>query len=139
MHDIIRKYIDKLMTSSPDMPLWNIESIRQGKKPAWNYIDGCMMNCILELYKMTNNKVYLDFVDSYIGHFVENDGTINTYNPNKYVLDDICESKVLFDLYKYTNNEKYLKAIFYTYKHIENQPRTKEGNFWHKEIYPHQI
>ena len=98
MYDIINKYIDKLMNSDPTRPLWNIEIIRQGKRPAWNYIDGCMMNCILELYKMTNNKIYLDFVDSYIGHFVQNDGTINTYNPNKYVLDDICESKVLFDL-----------------------------------------
>lgn len=140
MYKIIEKYLVELINNSTvDHPVWNMEKIRSGSKINWNYIDGCMMNCILELYKMTNNKIYLDFVDSYISHFVQNDGTINTYNPNKYVLDDICESKVLFDLYKYTNNEKYKKAIFYTYKHIENQPRTKEGNFWHKAIYPHQI
>lgn len=25
------------------------------------------------------------------------------------------------------------------YGQLENQPRTKEGNFWHKAIYPNQI
>ena len=28
---VIDNYIDKLMTSKPDEPLWNIEQIRQGK------------------------------------------------------------------------------------------------------------
>ena len=60
MYKAILKYIDKLMTSSPDMPLWNIESIRQGKKPAWNYIDGCMMTSLIELYKATNDEKYLN-------------------------------------------------------------------------------
>ena len=40
MFDIIDKYIVKLMTSKPDLPLWNIEAIHSGKKPVWNYIDG---------------------------------------------------------------------------------------------------
>ena len=31
MYPIINKYIEKLMTSSPDAPLWNIESILNGK------------------------------------------------------------------------------------------------------------
>ena len=47
------------MTSKPDMPLWNIESIKQGKKPAWNYIDGCMMASLLQLYEVTNENKYL--------------------------------------------------------------------------------
>ena len=48
MYEIIDRYIDKLMTSSPNMPLWNIEVIRQGKKLGWNYIDGCMMTSLME-------------------------------------------------------------------------------------------
>ena len=116
MYKIIEKYLVELINNSTvDHPVWNMEKIRSGSKINWNYIDGCMMNCILELYKMTNNKIYLDFVDSYIGHFVQNDGTINTYNPNKYVLDDICESKVLFDLYKYTNNSLHYKTFSQKY------------------------
>ena len=56
MYKIIEDYIDKLMTSSPDMPLWNIESIKQGKKPSWNYIEGCMTTSLIEMYKTTGDK-----------------------------------------------------------------------------------
>ena len=48
MYKIIDDYIDKLMTSAPDMPLWNIEKILQGKPAHWNYIDGCMINSLYE-------------------------------------------------------------------------------------------
>lgn len=91
------------------------------------------MTSLLSLYEQTKEKKYLDFVISYIDYFVEDDGTIKTYDYTKYSTDDICESRVLFDLYHITGNEKYRKAIENTYKQIEGQPRTKEGNFWHKK------
>ena len=48
---ILDRYIDQLLEkSSPSRPIWNIEKIRQGAKPSWNYMDGCMINAILELY-----------------------------------------------------------------------------------------
>ena len=139
MYQIIRKYIDKLMTSSPFLPLWNIESIRQGKKPGWNYIDGCMMTSLLELYKTTKEEKYFDFVKKFIDYYVEDDGSILGYDPLKYSTDDVCESRVLFDLYALTKEEKYQKAIERTYEQVKSHPRTKEGNFWHKKIYPHQV
>lgn len=140
MYEIIDKYIEKLINgSTPDKPLWNIEAIRQGKKPHWNYIDGCMMTSLLELYSFTKNEKYFNFVKNYVDHFVKEDGTIETYNRAKHTLDDICESRVLFDLYKLTGEEKYKKAIEYTYEHIKDQPRTYEGSFWHKDIYPNQV
>lgn len=139
MYDIINKYIDKLMTSSPDMPLWNIESIRHGKKPAWNYIDGCMMSSLIEMYKTTKDEKYINFVKSFVDYYVFEDGTIRGYEPEKYSTDDVCESRILFDLYELTNDEKYSKAIELTYTQVKSHPRTKEGNFWHKKIYPNQV
>ena len=140
MYKIIEKYLTELIEKSTyDAPYWNKEKVNSGKPIEWNYIDGCMMNSIMELYKISGNNKYLEFVDYYVGHFVNEDGVIPSYKREKNVLDDICESKVLFDLYSYTKKDKYLKAIEYTAVHIENQPRTKEGNFWHKEIYPNQI
>ena len=111
MYELIDRYIEKLITkSTPENPLWNIEQIRHGKKSNWNYIDGCMMTSLLSLYEQTNEKKYLDFVISYIDYFVEDDGTIKTYDYTKYSTDDICESRVLFDLYHITGNEKYRQA-----------------------------
>ena len=139
MYEIINKYIDKLMTSSPDMPLWNIEAIRSGKKPVWNYIDGCMMTSLIEMYKTTNDKKYIDFVIKFVDYYVFDDGTIRGYEVEKYSTDDVCESRILFDLYDITKNEKYSKAIELAYSQVKTHPRTKEGNFWHKKIYPNQI
>ncbi len=139
MNAIIDKYIDKLMTSTPDMPLWNIESIKHGKKPAWNYIDGCMMTSLIELYKTTKDEKYINFVKKFTDYYVHDDGTILGYDPQKYSTDDICESRILFDLLDITGNPKYDKAIELTFTQIKTHPRTKEGNFWHKKIYPNQV
>ena len=139
MHKTIDKYIEKLMTSKPDLPLWNIENIRQGKKPSWNYIDGCMMTSLIELYKATNDEKYLDFVKTYVDYYVREDGTILGYEMDKYSTDDVSESRILFDLYKFTGEEKYNKAIEMCYQQILTHPRKKEGNFWHKKIYPNQV
>ena len=58
----IDKYIERLITeSTPDLPIWNIENIRQGKKPHWNYIDGCMITSLLALSEITGEKKYFDF------------------------------------------------------------------------------
>ncbi len=140
MYKLIDKYIEKLITkSTPEMPLWNIESIKGGKKPAWNYVDGCMTSSVLELYRITGDKKYLDFVKNFIDYYVFEDGTIRGYEIDKYSTDDICESRVLFDLYDIFKDEKYSKAIEYTYGQIKHHPRTSQGNFWHKLIYPNQI
>jgi unsaturated rhamnogalacturonyl hydrolase len=127
------------MTSAPDKPLWNIEAIRGGKEPHWNYIDGCMVNSLYELYKTTNEKKYIDFIKYYVNYYVFEDGTIRGYDPKKYSTDDVCESRILFDLYNETKEDKYLKAIELTYSQVKEQPRTSTGNFWHKQIYPNQV
>ncbi len=139
MFKLIDKYIDKIINSDPKVPLWNVEVIRLGKDMHWNYIDGCMMISLVELFKVTRDSRYIDFVIKFVDNFVLEDGTIKGYSPKKYSTDDICESRVLFDLYEITGNEKYRKAIDYTYSQIITHPRTKEGNFWHKLIYPNQV
>ena len=139
MNKQIDKYIDSLLNATPEKPLWNIEIIKGSKKTSWNYIDGCMLSSLFELYKITGNKKYLDFVINYVNYFINEDGSIKTYEIEKYALDDINESRVLFDLYDITKDEKYKKAIEYTYRQIKSQPRTKEGNFWHKKIYQNQV
>ena len=49
--DILDRYIDQLLEkSTPQAPVWNLEKIRAGKKPSWNYMDGCMIKAIIELY-----------------------------------------------------------------------------------------
>lgn len=139
-YELIDKYIERLLEgSTPDAPLWNIESIRQGKAPHWNYIDGCMITALLCAAEITGEEKYADFAERFIGYYVAEDGSIRGYSQEKYNLDDVNEGRVLFDLYKKTGKEKYKKAIFLLHEQLEKQPRTNTGNFWHKLIYPNQI
>lgn len=138
--EILQRYIDELLDkSTPQQPIWNIEKIRSGKQSTWNYIDGCMIKAILELYAITKEERYLTFADAFIDYFVQEDGSIASYDPEEFNIDNVNAGKTLFDLYKLTGKEKYRKAMDTIYSQIERQPRTKEGSFWHKKIYPNQI
>ena len=138
----IEDYIDSLIEKTKenlDFPAWNIEKKRQGVKSEWNYIDGCMIKAILEMYSITGDRHYFDFADEYISYRVSDIGEIAGYNWEKFDLDDINAGKTLFELYDLTGKEKYKKAMDQIYQQILLQPRTREGIFWHKLIYPAQV
>lgn len=137
---LLDEYIDYLMAhSDAEHPAWNLEMIRSGKSNKWNYIDGCMITGILELYEITGEARYLDFADRFLSGFVEEDGSIRTYDPEEYSLDNVNPGKNLFPLYDLTGKEKYRKATERVRSQLSTMPRTPEGNFWHKLIYPNQV
>lgn len=136
----IERYVQRIMEeSAPDKPLWNIEKIHQGKINGWNYIDGCMMIALLNLYQITGDRKYYDFAENFLDYYVFEDGSLRGFQEEDYNLDNICEGRVLFDVYRLSGKEKYRKAIETLYGQILRQPRTSEGNFWHKAIYPNQV
>ena len=137
---MIDEYIEMIITTgSPEHSVWNQEIIRENAKPHWNYIDGCMITALMKLYESSGDKKYLDFSDRFIDYFIEDEGAIRTFQKDEYNLDNIKEGSVLFKLYDHTGKEKYRKAMDTLYAQLQEQPRTKEGNFWHKQIYPNQI
>lgn len=136
----IERYVDRIMKeSTPDKPLWNIEKIHQGKVNGWNYIDGCMMIALLNLHKITGDRKYYDFAENFLDYYVFEDGSLRGFKEADYNLDNICEGRVLFDVYRVSGKEKYRKAIETLHGQLLRQPRTGEGNFWHKAIYPNQV
>ena len=140
MFEQIDQYVRRLIAeSTPERTAWNIERVRQGKPASWNYIDGCMMTALLAMSEITGDAAFGEFAERVIDAFVETDGSIRTWMPEKHVLDDINEGRVLFPLYDQTGKEKYRLAAGKLRKALEQQPRTSEGNFWHKEIYPNQV
>ena len=138
--NIIERYVERMMAeSTPERPLWNIEKIKEGKVNGWNYIDGCMMIALLNLHRITGEERYYTFAEHFLDHYVFEDGSLRGFKEADYNLDNICEGRVLFDVYRLSGKEKYRKAIDTLYGQILRQPRTHEGNFWHKAIYPNQV
>ena len=139
MHETIERYILELVRrSTPRRTAWNLEKIREGKDVSWNYIDGCMLTALLAMTEITGDDRYAAFVEQVGDSFVREDGTIDTFEADKHALDDYNEGRILFPLYARTEKEKYRKAAEYLYRSLKEQPRTEEGNFWHKLIYPNQ-
>lgn len=140
MYKKINSYVLGLIEqSSPEKTAWNIERVRQGKPASWNYIDGCMLTALLEMADILQDRRYADFVERFVDSFIAQDGTIRTYEASKQTLDDINEGRVLFPLYAMTGKEKYRLAAEKLRQALEKQPRTHEGSYWHKAIYPNQV
>lgn len=136
----IDAYVLRLVEdSTPEKTMWNLEKLREGKKGTWNYIDGCMLTALMEMTRITGDPRYADFAEKVAGYYVQEDGNILTLEAEKANLDDINEGRVLFELYQKTGKEKYRKAADVLRHMLEVQPRTYEGNFWHKAIYPNQV
>lgn len=140
MADIIAEsYIEKMvLPSEPLFPIWNRENFIFRKTAKWNYIDNCMIKAIIMLYELTGKNELLDysvrFTDAYIC-----DGSIPTMRIEDFNLDNINGGKNLIYLFRKTGDERYRKALDKIYSQLEKQPRLKNGNFWHKAIYPYQI
>ncbi|CAA9196520.1 glycoside hydrolase family 88/105 protein [Flavobacterium collinsii] len=113
--------------------------IDDSKTPKWDYVHGLVLHAIGELYKKNPDPRYAAYVKSYVDALVQNDGTIKTYELDKYNIDLIVPGRLLFPTYVTTKEEKYLKALQLLRKQLAEQPRTTSGGFWHKQIYPNQM
>ena len=105
----------------------------------WHYEPGVALLALKQLWLETGKQGIYDFIKRNIDEFVGPDGSIRTYHLKEYNLDQINEGKLLFLLHETTGDERYKKAAFLLREQLQTHPRTKEGGFWHKQIYPHQM
>lgn len=109
------------------------------EKHKWHYEQGLMLTALNEQYLATNDEKYLEFIKQNIDLYVNEEGEIETYKPKTFKLDDIVPGRALLILYEKTGNKKYWIALEKLVDQLHNQPRTSEGGFWHKKIYPYQM
>lgn len=105
----------------------------------WNYTPGLELRSFLDVYEMYGDTAIYNYVYKWYNDIVNEDGSIKSYSVEKYSTDLICPGKSLFYFYDKTGDEKFRKAIELVKSQIDAQPRTSEGAFWHKKVYPHQI
>ena len=109
------------------------------KSKRWDYERGVVLQGIWQVYEATCNEKYSKYIKKNIDQFIDEDGSIRTYEYSTFNMDNIATGRQLLELYKSTGDEKYKKAADTLRKQLVNQPRTNEGGFWHKKIYPYQM
>lgn len=105
----------------------------------WNYEQGLMLVVLRQMWLHKNDQRYFDFIKGNIDQYVEESGSIKTYKYEDFNIDNIAVGRALLTLYEKTGEQKYKFAADTLRKQLKNQPRTNEGGFWHKQIYPYQM
>ena len=115
---------------------WMIE---KAKKPRWRYTHGLVVKSMLEEWKHTGDTAYYNYAKIYADSLIDTEGRIKTMKYLSFNIDNINAGKILFDFYEKTGDSRYKVAMDTLRKQLTEQPRTSEGGFWHKLIYPHQM
>lgn len=115
---------------------WQLD---HGKRLYFGYAQGVGCQAMLEVWKATNERKYLDYVIEWADTIINDKGEIHLYKVETYNIDYINPGKILFEVYRQTGNVKYKLAMDRLVAQMKMHPRTLEGAFWHKLIYQHQI
>jgi unsaturated rhamnogalacturonyl hydrolase len=105
----------------------------------WSYEAGVVLKGIEQVWFDTGDPKYMAYIKRNIDQFVMPDGSIQTYFLKDYSLDQINMGKLLFHLHQETGDERYRLALQLLMMQLATQPRTSEGGFWHKKVYPFQM
>lgn len=114
----------------------NRYTLSEGK---WHYADALLFKGIYRLWQQTGDEHYWQSLAAYVDRYVDAAGKIDTYRLEEYNIDQINPGKLLFPLYQATQQVRYRQAIWLLREQLRGHPRTHEGGFWHKQIYPFQM
>jgi len=137
-HLSAQKWSQQVATTA--MNLWKDSFVLEGDKAAkWRYDQGVILKGIEGIWSATGDGKWYNYIQKSIDFYVQEDGTIKGYRPDEYNIDHVNNGKLLLLLYRVTGKDKYKKAADLLRDQLRTHPRTSEGGFWHKKVYPFQM
>ncbi|TFK97682.1 glycoside hydrolase family 105 protein [Pterulicium gracile] len=106
--------------------------------PRVSYEHGEFQWALRLLYEKTGNKTYFDYIRTGVDNIVQEDGSVLAYTIPYASLDPLRAGPSFMYLYEKTGAAKYKKAADLFRSQLNVQPRTPEGQFWHRSTYPNQ-
>lgn len=116
--------------------LWRCDDNPQ---PKWEYTPTLMSRAFVELYTATGDTTYLGYAERFADVFIGEDGSILTYQQHIYNMDRVQGGNYLILLHSVAPKPQYELAVATLREQLSGQPRTSEGGFWHKKVYPYQM
>ena len=144
-HNAVEKIVAENLKWSERMMLSEIERFPNPTlldfrdKPKWSYTNGLVLSAASRVFEQTKNKKIYDYIYAYADEMIDSSGTIKTYKQSNQNLDMIKSGDVLLYLYPKTKEERFLKAMQTLDSQMETQPKTTNGGYWHKKVYPYQM
>lgn len=122
---------------------WFLERRPDGLGETWEYDNGLILRGCEQLWRKTGDARYFEYLKKSLSRLILPDGSIKGYKLEDYNIDNINSGKLLFALYERAadtaEKERYAKALALLRSQLKTQPRTSDGGFWHKKIYPSQM
>ncbi len=111
----------------------------EAKSKRWNYEQGLMLESFYQMYQHTGDKRYAQYLKKNLDHYIGQDGAISTYKLTEFNIDNITPGVAVLRAYDLFKDLRYRSAADTLRRQLSLHPRTSEGGFWHKKIYPNQM
>jgi len=113
---------------------------RNGERK-WNYTTGLELKSFLDAAKRYEMPEVVEYVRDWADTMATEKGEVYKYKKSNFNVDHICPARIYFDLHDMFGDEdkRYRRVTRKIREQIDDQPRTMSGEFWHKQVYPHQV
>ncbi len=128
-----RKVADTIMSQT------NADGMHDYPMERWAYVPGMLLMAMARAGVQLKDERYVSFMCRHMDHYIGEDGAIRGYSLEEYNLDQINQGKNLFLQLERTGDSRYIHAADTLAAQLISQPRTAEGGFWHKKVYPFQM
>ena len=119
--------------------IWVDDGNPAGIPAKWTYEQGVTSKAMEAVWYQTGDAKYFNHIKTGMDFWLNEDGTHKDYKLDEYNIDHITPGRAMLMLYKVLGDAKYKKSIDLFRAQLKTHPRTQEGGFWHKKIYPYQM
>ncbi|MDE1160864.1 MAG: glycoside hydrolase family 88 protein [Acidobacteriaceae bacterium] len=124
---------------------WPAAVIPEAHKPgAMTYEVGTLLDGMAAMAEATGDPKDFAYVKAAVDRWVMPDGTVRSgankpFSASNHALDDFEPGRAIVYVWRRTHDPRYRKAATEMIDGLKPQPRTPEGGYWHKQIYPQQM
>ncbi|MEO6655078.1 MAG: glycoside hydrolase family 88 protein [Pyrinomonadaceae bacterium] len=119
--------------------IWVDDRNQPGIPKGWTYEQGVILKAIDAMWYATGDAKYFNHIQKGMDHWIDDQGNHKDYKLEEYNIDHVTPGLSMLMLYRATGNLKYKAMADLLRSQLKTHPRTKEGGFWHKKIYPNQM
>lgn len=132
------KWSERMMLSEMQRnpEAWTLDFVTKYK---WEYTHGLMLLACQRLDRAHPDPRYRAYIKQWYDLMIDDSAKVRTYDMGIYNIDRIKPGSALFTLFDQTGDQRYLRVIEQLREQLRGQPRTSEGGFWHKKVYPYQM